>query len=115
WSAGEELSCLPRHHPPRAPGARHNYPGEVCVTESTGYILLWILIFTVFGCMIGWVSGQMLERSHCAEERVEELRQQLNHASLPNEERQLREIRSILNDVHKHIRAVSKGLEKPAR
>ena len=83
------------------------------MTESTGYILLWILIFTVFGCMIGWVSGQMLERCRCAEEKLEALRHQLKHALLPTQ--QLKEMRSVLNDVHKLIRAVSKGLEKPAR
>ncbi len=30
------------------------------------------------------------------------------------QERQLKKIRSVVNDIHKHILAVSKGLQKPA-
>jgi len=85
------------------------------VTEDTAYALLWILLFTAFGFIIGWTCGEVLGRSRCAEGKVEELRHQLKHAALPTQDRQLKEIRSVLNDVHKLILAVSKGLQKPAR
>jgi hypothetical protein len=85
------------------------------MTEDTAYTLLWILIFTTFGFIIGWACGEVLGRSRCAEEKVEALRHQLKHAALPTPDRQLKEMRSVLNDAHKHILAVSKGLQKPAR
>jgi hypothetical protein len=77
------------------------------------YILLWILIFTASGLMVGWTLGDEVRRRRCAEEKIEDLRVQLKHAPVPLQERQLREMRSVLNDAHKHILAVSKGLEKP--
>ena len=103
---------LPHHHPPRAPRARHHYPGEICVTENTASILVWMLIVFSLGFMIGWAGGELRSRSRCAEEKVEDLRDQLEEAATLDS--QLREMRSVLNDAHKRILAVSKGLEKPA-
>ena len=71
-----------------------------------------MLIMAAFGFMIGWALGDEVRRRKNAEERVDELRDQLKHSAVPA---QLREIRSVINDAHKHILAVSKGLEKQPR
>ena len=83
------------------------------MTEDTTYILLWMLIVFALGLMIGWTCGEELSRRRCAEEKIEDLRDQLEEAA--TQQRQLEQMRSILNDTHKRILAVSKGLEKPAR
>jgi hypothetical protein len=82
------------------------------MTENTAFIPLWMLVMAAFGFMIGWALGDEVRRRKNAEERVDELRDQLKHSAVPA---QLREIRSVINDAHKHILAVSKGLEKQPR
>ena len=82
------------------------------MTENTASIPLWMLIMAAFGFMIGWALGDEVRRRKNAEERVDELRDQLKHSAVPA---QLREIRSVINDAHRHILAVSKGLEKQPR
>ena len=83
------------------------------MTENTASILLWMLIVFSLGFMIGWAGGELRSRSRCAEEKVEDLRDQLEEAA--TQQRQLRQMRSVLNDTHKRLLAVSKGLQKPAR
>ena len=85
------------------------------MTEDTVDILLSMLMFIALGLMIGMALGDEVRRRKCAEDQVEDLRDQLKRAPVPLQERQLREIRSVLNDAHKHILAVSKGLEKQPR
>ena len=82
------------------------------MTENTASILVWMLIVFSLGFMIGWTGGELRSRSRCAEEKVEDLRDQLEEAA--TQQRQLQQMRSVLNDTHKCILAVSKGLEKPA-
>ena len=72
------------------------------------------LIFAAFSLAAGVALGNELRRRRSAEEQVEKLRTQLKHARGPLPERQLREIRGVLNDTHKHIVAVTKALEKQA-
>lgn len=74
---------------------------------------MWALIFAASGLMIGMALGDETRRRRCAEDKVDELRDQLEHAS--TQERQLKQMRSVLNDAHSHILAVSKGLEKQPR
>ena len=77
--------------------------------EDMAFFPLWMLLFAGFGFVIGWALGDEVRRRKNAEERVEDLRDQLKHSAIPA---QLREIRSVINDAHKHILAVSKGLQK---
>ncbi|MGC2212643.1 MAG: hypothetical protein WA400_02720 [Silvibacterium sp.] len=85
------------------------------MSDDTALMLLWALLFAAFGLMVGMELGDEARRRRCAEDKVDELRDQLKHASAPIQERQLKEMRSVLNDAHKHILAVSKGLEKQPR
>jgi hypothetical protein len=48
-----------------------------------------------------------------AERRVAELYEQREHSCSGTQQRQFKELRSVLNDVHKHIVAVSKALKIP--
>ena len=85
------------------------------MTEATANILLWMLLAFGLGLAIGWVCGEQLSRRRCAEEKLEDLRGQLKHTGTLAQDRRLRVMHGTLNDAHKLIRAVSKGLEKPAR
>lgn len=80
------------------------------MTEEMAFLPLWLLLFASFGFAIGWALGDEVRRRKNSEQRVEDLRDQLKHSAIPA---QLREIRSVINDAHKHILAVSKGLQKP--
>jgi hypothetical protein len=71
------------------------------VTEDTTYILLWMLIVFTLGFIIGRAGGEELSRCRCAEEKVEDLRDQLNGAATLDS--QLNEMRNVLNDAHKRI------------
>jgi hypothetical protein len=81
------------------------------MTEDMAFFPLWMLLLASFGFAIGWALGDEVRRRKNAEERVEDLREQLKHSAITA---QLREIRSVNNDAHKHILAVSKGLQKQA-
>jgi hypothetical protein len=83
--------------------------------EKAIAILVWALVVAGISFWLGLVYGQETSRRECAEEKVEDLRDQMKRAPAPIEERQLRQMRSVLNDAHKHILAVSKGLEKQPR
>ncbi|MGC1362679.1 MAG: hypothetical protein WA602_17725 [Silvibacterium sp.] len=85
------------------------------MSDDTALMLLWALIFAAVGLMVGVKLGDEARRRRCAEDKVDQLRDQLEHASAPIQERQLKEMRSVLNDAHKHILAVSKGLQKQPR
>jgi len=85
------------------------------MSADTAVTIAWMLIFIALGLMIGMALGDEVRRRKNAEEQVEDLRDQLKRAPAPLQERQLSEMRSVLNDAHKHILAVSKGLEKQPR
>ena len=76
------------------------------MTKDTTYILLWMLIVATFGFVIGWAFGEELGRRRCAEEKVEDLCDQLEQATTLNSH--LKEMRSVLNDAHKRILALVK-------
>jgi hypothetical protein len=59
------------------------------MTENMAFFPLWILLFASFGFAIGWALGDEVRRRKNAEERVEDLRDQLKHSAVPV---QLREI-----------------------
>jgi hypothetical protein len=84
--------------------------------ENTPWILTYMLLVAAFAYVIGWVSGEMVSRCKNAEEKVAELSEQLEH-SCPGtqQQRQFRELRSVLHDLHKRVVAVSKALKIPAR
>jgi hypothetical protein len=85
--------------------------------ENTAWILTYMLLVAAFAYMIGWFSGELVCRCKNAEEKVADLSEQLEHGCPGTQEqrRQFKELRSVLNDAHKHILAVSKALKIPTR
>ena len=85
--------------------------------ENTVWILTYMLLVAAFAYMIGWVCGEQVCRRKNAEEKVAELYSQLvdTCSGTQEQKRQFKELRSVLNDAHKHIVAVSKALKIPAR
>jgi hypothetical protein len=85
--------------------------------ENTPWILTYMLLVAAFAYMIGWVCGELVCRCKNAEEQLAELRDQPPQicSGSQMQARQFKELRSIVNDVHKHIVAVSKALKIPAR
>jgi len=84
---------------------------------NTPYILMWILVAAGSAFIIGWTCGEQLCRCKNAEEKIAELYDQHENTCSEEQEqrRQFKEMRSVLNDAHKHIVAVSKALKIPAR
>lgn len=83
--------------------------------ETTVLILTYMLLVAAFAYMVGWASGELLSRCKNAEEQLAELRNQPQTCSGQEHRRQFKELRSVLNDAHKHIVAVSKALKIPSR
>jgi len=82
------------------------------MTEANGWILLWMLLMLGFGLMLGWELGDATRRRKSAEEQVELLREQLRTlATAPDQLSELRRIRHIVNDTHRRLSRVTKGLE----
>lgn len=75
---------------------------------------IWMLFSAAFGFIIGQACGDYYRHRECLEETNEELRDRLELAQAGDESLSLaiKRQRGILNDIHKHILAVSKGLEK---
>ena len=78
------------------------------MTEGMAIIPVWILLAAAFGLIIGWAFGELVSQRDCAEEKVEDLRAQLKHAAVPNQERQLREMRSGPTSTSSLFQKVSK-------
>ena len=107
------LPDLTGYRQPRAPRVRLNRPGELSVSDNDMYVLLYMLLAGALGFMIGGVYGEQVARRENAAAQVEDLFERLEKASI--QVRQLSEIRTVLNDAHKHILAVSKGLKNQPR
>ena len=78
------------------------------MTKSTTLILLWMLAFTMLGFIFGWLVGLLFSRTKYAEDKAEYLHNLLQQGAVPNQQRQLKQMRSVLNDAHKHILALAK-------
>ena len=86
------------------------------MTENTAYILMWMLLAAAFAFMIGWTCGEQVCRCKNAEKKLAELSEQREHScSGTQQQRQFKELRSLLHHLHKRVVAVSKALKIPAR
>jgi len=72
------------------------------------------LLSVGFGLLAGWFWGDEVRRRKTAEAKVDDLSKQLGKASFKTlpPEAQLKKMAFVLNDTHKLIHTVSKGLEK---
>ena len=82
------------------------------MSDTIVSILFYMSITAVLGFLIGWLCGEQVARRKSAEATVQELRERLEQTSSDTpQDRQLHQMRRVLNDAHKHILAVSKGLK----
>lgn len=84
------------------------------IDESAAVLPLWMLLSAAFGFMIGDALGLNFGRRKCLEETNENLRDELEKARAGEAplRGELKRQRGLLHDIHKHVVAVSKGLEK---
>jgi hypothetical protein len=86
------------------------------MSDTIVSILFYISIAATLGFMIGWLCGEQVARRKNAEAMVQELGERLEEASSEtSQDRQLSQMRRVLNDAHRHILAVSKGLKNQPR
>ena len=82
------------------------------IDESAAVLPLWMLFSAIFGFMVGDAFGDATRHRKCLEEANEELRERLNKAAADTKpiERALKEQRSVINDIHSRLLAVSKPI-----
>ena len=86
------------------------------MSDTTVSILFYVFVAVVLGFLIGWLCGEQVALRKNAEATVQELRERLEQASSQtSQDRQLSQMRRVLNDAHKQILAVSKGLKNQPR
>ncbi|MGA8740150.1 MAG: hypothetical protein WB561_03070 [Terracidiphilus sp.] len=77
-------------------------------------IPLWMLLSAAFGFLAGDAFGDSTRHRKCLEQANDDLRDELEKARA-NEgplRLQLKQQRGVINDIHKHILAVTKALQK---
>jgi len=86
------------------------------IEPSADFSPIWMLLSAVFGFLIGEAYGDQARHRKCLEESNTELRDRLENTQPfpPDLHRTLEQQRKVINDIHKHVIAVSKGLGKPA-
>ena len=84
------------------------------IEQSADFMPIWMVLSAAFGFMVGDAFGDSLRHRKCLEQANEDLRDQLEKARVSEEPlyRELRQQRGIINDIHKRVVAVTKGLEK---
>lgn len=86
------------------------------IDESAAVLPLWMLISATFGFMVGEALGGQGRLRKYLEQANDDLRDQLQQ--VPPDGSNLRDVldrqRHVINDIHKRIVAVTKGLQKPA-
>jgi hypothetical protein len=84
------------------------------IDEAAAGLPIWIFLSIVLGFMMGDAVGDSRRHRKCLEEANDDLRDQLQKV-YPGDEslrRELKQQRGVINDIHKHIVAVTKALQK---
>jgi hypothetical protein len=86
------------------------------IEQSADFTPIWMLLSAAFGFLIGDTFGDQARHRRCLEESNTELRDRLEMAQPfpPDLHRTLEQQRKVINDIHKRVIAVSKGLGKSA-
>ena len=84
------------------------------IENSADFLPISMLLSAAFGFIIGDAFGDSRRHRKCLEQVNDDLRDELEKARANEKplQRQLKQQRGIINDIHKKILAVSKGLEK---
>ena len=84
------------------------------IEEVQDFIPIWMLISAAFGFLVGETCGDNSRHRKCLQQANADLRDQLQNTQPcePSLQSSLDQQRRIINDVHKRLVAVQKGLEK---
>ena len=84
------------------------------IDESAALFPLWMMLFAAFGFIIGDAFGDSVRHRKCLEQANEDLRNELERARAREEplQRELKRQRGVINDIHKRVLAVTKGLQQ---
>ena len=84
------------------------------IENSADFLPIYMLFSAAFGFIIGDAFGDSSRHRKCLQQANEDLRDRLDEALAGGEpiNRQLKQQRGILNDIHRRVTAVSKALEK---
>ena len=84
------------------------------IESAADLVPIWMLIAAGFGFIAGEVCGDYRRHRHCLQQANEELRERLEEAAanITPIQRALKEQRGVVNDIHRRLVAVSKGLQK---
>jgi hypothetical protein len=90
-------------------------PTASMIDEVAASIPIWMVLSAAFGFVVGDGFGESIGRRKCLEEANQDLRAQLKKVHRDDESlhRELKQQRGVINDIHKRVVAVSKGLGKP--
>jgi hypothetical protein len=85
------------------------------IDDPGTFLPIWMMLSAAFGFMIGDACGDNFRHRKCLQHANEDLRDQLQNAHRCEEllHRAIKQQRGIIHDIHKHVVAVSKGLENP--
>jgi hypothetical protein len=85
------------------------------INEAAAAIPFWMLLAAILAFRMGDKVGYSRRHRQSLEEANENLRDELKKdRSKEPPHRALKQQRGVIHDTHKHVVAVSKGLEKPA-
>ena len=84
------------------------------INESAAVFPLWMLLFAIFGFIVGDAFGDSTRHRKCLEQANEDLRDELEKARagempLP---RDLKQQRGVINDIHKQLVALAKAFNR---
>jgi hypothetical protein len=84
------------------------------MTEQLAHLMQWMPLSAAFGFIIGEAYADLRRRRKCLQETTEALRERLEQATTSTDSihSALKEQRGLINDIHRCLLAVSKGLEK---
>ena len=81
------------------------------IEEAQDFIPIWMLLSAAFGFLIGDAFGDSTRHRKCLEQINDDLRDQVDKAE-EQVQRELKQQRAVINDIHKRMTAVTKGLQK---
>ena len=81
------------------------------IEEAQDFIPIWMLLSAAFGFLIGEARGDSTRHRKCLEQINDDLRDQIEKAE-EKVQRELNRQRAVINDIHKRMTVVTKGLQK---
>jgi hypothetical protein len=84
------------------------------IENSADFLPLWMVLSAAFGFLAGEAFGDSRRHRKCLEQVNDDLRDELEKARAFEEplHQELKRQRGVINDIHKQMAAVTKGLQK---